>query len=364
VDLFEQVAQQLALAVDNMLAYEQLESSKEKLVEEKTYLKKAIETLGEDHDIIYGSPAMGTLIEDIKNVSATDATVLLTGETGTGKSLVARTIHKLSTRKKDTFFALNCAAMVTTLIESELFGHEKGAFTGANDRKIGRFELADKSTLFLDEISELPLNTQAKLLHVLQEKTFERVGGSQTITTDARIIAATNQDLKQLISEKKFREDLFYRLNIYPMHVPALRERIDDIPLLMSFFVEISCERLRRKAPDFDKSAVDALLEYPWPGNIRELENFIERIVIMKSARRVTGSDIRSILHVSGEDDNRLLTLDEAEKLHIESVLLRTRGVVGGKNGAAELLGIKRPKLQYRMKRLGIEPAEFKYMAN
>ena len=361
IDLFEKIAQQLALAIDNMLAYEEVESLKDKLAEEKSYLKREIDTLAESKDIIiYASPFMSSLMGTIRNVASTDSTVLITGETGTGKDLIARTIHKMSSRKHNTFIKVNCAALVPTLIESELFGHEKGSFTGASARKIGRFEIANDSTLFLDEISELPLNTQAKLLQVLQEKKFERVGGSKTLSTNVRIIAASNQDIRLLVREKKFRNDLFYRLNTFPIHVPALRERKEDIPLLVSHFIENFCSRLNRQAPHFDPDALETLNHYPWPGNIRELENFIERIIILKSNQPVTGEDVDSILHTSVEQEKGVITLEEAEKRHIESVLKKTRGVVSGKQGAAKLLGVKRPTLQYRMKKLGIHPADFK----
>jgi formate hydrogenlyase transcriptional activator len=360
IDLFEKVAQQLALAIDNMLAYEKVESLKDKLAEEKSYLKKEIDTLAEPKDIIYASSFMSSLMGDIMNVASTDSTVLITGETGTGKDLIARTIHTMSSRRHNTFIKVNCAALVPTLIESELFGHEKGSFTGATARKIGRFEIANDSTLFLDEISELPLNTQAKLLQVLQEKKFERVGGSKTLSTNVRIIAASNQDLTLLVREKKFRNDLFYRLHTFPIHVPTLRERKEDIPLLVNHFIENFCARLNRHAPHFDPDAFETLNHYPWPGNIRELENFIERIIILKSNQSVTEKDVDSILHTSVEQEKEVITLEEAERSHIKSVLKKTRGVVSGKQGAAKLLGVKRPTLQYRMKKLGINPADCK----
>jgi transcriptional regulator with GAF, ATPase, and Fis domain len=343
-----------------MLAYEKVERLKDKLAEEKSYLKKEIDTLAEPQDVIYASPSMSSLMGDIMNVASTDSTVLITGETGTGKDLIARTLHKMSSRRHNTFIKVNCAALVPTLIESELFGHEKGSFTGATARKIGRFEIANDSTLFLDEISELPLNTQAKLLQVLQEKKFERVGGAKTLSTNVRIIAASNQDLTLLVQEKKFRNDLFYRLNTFPIHVPALRERNEDIPLLVNHFIENFCSRLHRHPPHFAPDALETLNHYLWPGNIRELENFIERIIILKSNQSVTEEDVDSILHTSVEQEKEVVTLEEAERRHIKSVLKKTRGVVSGKQGAAKLLGVKRPTLQYRMKKLGINPADCK----
>ena len=278
---------------------------RDSLVEEKSYLAREIETLKETQDILYACPAMEQLMKTVRNVAATDTTVLLTGETGTGKDLLARFIHRNSPRSSQTYIKVNCAALVPTLIESELFGHEKGAFTGAAARKIGRFEIADKSTLFLDEIGELPLTTQAKLLQVLQEREFERVGGTETIRTDVRIIAATNQNLRTMVVEKNFREDLFYRLNIFPVLVPPLRERREDIPLLGKFFADRFCAKLHRPRPHFDKSAVDVLLRYNWPGNVRELQNFIERVIILKSNQTLTGEDITPILNSSATQGRR-----------------------------------------------------------
>ncbi|MBN2107609.1 MAG: sigma 54-interacting transcriptional regulator [Deltaproteobacteria bacterium] len=353
--LLEQVAQQIALAVDNMLAYEELERLRDSLVEEKSYLSREIETLKETQDILYACPAMEQVMKTVRNVAATDTTVLLTGETGTGKDLLARFIHRNSPRSSQTYIKVNCAALVPTLIESELFGHEKGAFTGAAARKIGRFEIAHKSTLFLDEIGELPLTTQAKLLQVLQEREFERVGGTETIRTDVRIIAATNQNLRAMVVEKNFREDLFYRLNIFPVLVPPLRERREDIPLLGKFFADRFCAKLHRPRPSFDKSAVDVLLRYNWPGNVRELQNFIERVIILKSNQTLTGDDITPILNSSAAQDDGAATLEDAERRHIEKALASCSGVLAGPRGAAEQLGVKRATLQYRMKKLGIQ---------
>ncbi len=360
IDIFENVSQQIALAIDNMLAYEELEQLRDNLAEEKAYLKKEIEALDGSCEIIYECLEMQGLMDTAKNVASTDATVLITGETGTGKDLVARTIHDLSERKSNTFVKVNCAALVPTLIESELFGHEKGAFTGAAARRIGRFETADNSTLFLDEISELPINTQAKILQVLQDGVFERVGGTTSIKTDVRIIAATNQDLRRMVAQKKFREDLFYRLNIFPIHVPPLRDRAEDIPVLGRYFGAKFCEKLHRPRPFMDKDAIDLLMHYSWPGNVRELQNFIERIIILKSGQTITAEDIRSVLNpamAAGCDDR---TLVEVERNHIKNMLQKTRGKVAGTNGAAQLLGLKRSTLQYKMRKLGIEALEYK----
>ena len=385
IDFFEKVSRQVSLVIDNILAYEKLQSVKDVLAEERQYLKRELDLFDESHEVVYASQIMRDLMNTLMDAAKTDTTILLTGETGTGKDLIARTIHKMSGRSKNTFFKLNCAALVPTLIESELFGHEKGSFTGATAKKIGRFELANGSTLFLDEISELPLNTQAKLLQVLQDGKFERVGGSETIKTDVRIIAATNKDLARLVKEYKFREDLYYRLNIFPVNVPPLRERREDIPLLGKHFMDKFCSKLNRIRPHFLQGALDLLVSYSWPGNVRELENFMERIIILKSNKVVTEQDMRPILNVDRErdvqvsslqhmetsplsnaasDDNgrelKMASLSEMEKLHISNVLKRTKGVIAGQNGAARILNMKRSTLIYRMRKLGIHPGEYK----
>ncbi len=385
VEFFEKVARQLSLVIDNMLAYEKLQSVKDVLVEERRYLKRELDLFGESREIVYASSVMRTLINTLMEAAKTDATILIIGETGTGKDLIARTVHMASSRSRNTFFKLNCAALVPTLIESELFGHEKGSFTGATAKKIGRFELANNSTLFLDEISELPINTQAKLLQVLQDGKFERVGGAETIKTDVRIIAATNKDLARLVKEYKFREDLYYRLNIFPVAVPPLRERTEDIPLLGKHFMDKFCAKLNRIRPHFLQGALDLLFRYPWPGNVRELENFMERIIILKSNKLVTEDDIRPILNVDKEIEipmpappemertlpssrlnadqdqgTKMSSLSEMEKQHISHVLKRTGGVIAGPNGAANILNMKRSTLIYRMKKLGIKAGEYK----
>ncbi len=357
---FDKIAQQLALCIDNMLTREELESRTRVLSEEKNYLMREIASQAEADEVVYVSAAMKQVMDDVRAVAATDATVLLTGETGTGKDLLARTIHRMSRRSSHAMYKVNCAALVPTLIESELFGHERGAFTGASDRKIGRFELADKSTLFLDEISELPLNTQAKLLQVLQDQRFERVGGTRTITSNVRIIAATNQDLRLLVNEHSFRADLYYRLNIFPLHVPPVRERHEDIVPLLDTFISRACARMQKQPPRFSRAFVNALQQYTWPGNIREIENLVERIVILKSNCEVEPDDVRSLLIQPANDGDVPLSLDATQKRHIERVLRMTRGQVGGAAGAAEVLELKKSTLQYRMKRLGIRPSEFK----
>ncbi len=360
LELFEMAAQQIAIAVENMLAYEELQELKDRLSEERVYLKKEISSLLDSDRVVFASPKMADIMDSVRNVASTDATVLITGETGTGKDIIAASIHRLSSRKNNTFVRLNCAALVPTLVESELFGHEKGAFTGANARKIGRFELAHSSTLFLDEITELSLPIQAKLLQVLQEHTFERVGGTETIKTDVRIVAATNQDILKLVSENSFRQDLYYRLNIFPIHIPPLRQRQEDIPVLGRYFGDRFCEKLGRIRPQFTSDAEDVLMNYSWFGNVRELQNFIERVIILKSKQVVTGRDIKSLLNVASVQEQNSTKLLEVERKHIESVLKQTRGVIAGHYGAAKLLGLKRSTLQYRMNKLGIAAADFK----
>ena len=281
VEFLVQVASQIAIAVENSLAYRELAEIKERLAIEKLYLEDEIRL---DHNIgnmVGEGPAFQAVLKSVQTVAPTDATVLITGETGTGKELVARAIHELSGRSKGSFVKVNCAAIPASLLESELFGHEKGSFTGAVAQKIGRFELAHQGTLFLDEIGEMPLELQPKLLRAIQDQEFERVGGNRTIRTDARFVAATNRDLKAMVEESKFRADLYYRLHVFPLHVPPLRERREDIPLLTRYFVQKHAQRMGRDIDTIPTSVLDALTNYDWPGNIRELQNVLERSVIL-----------------------------------------------------------------------------------
>lgn len=335
-------------------------TSLRRLETEMNQLRREVTGRFEFDNIVGKSPQMREIFNLVELAAASPVTVLITGETGTGKELVARTIHALSQRKNRTFIKVNCAALVPTLIESELFGHEKGAFTNAAARKIGRFEIAHKSTLFMDEIGELPLNTQSKLLQVLQDGVFERVGGVQPIKTDVRIIAATNQNLVRLVKDKLFRQDLFYRLNIFPIHIPPLRERPEDIPVLGSYFGNKYCIKLNRPRPHMEPEAINMLIGYGWPGNVRELQNFIERIIILKSGQTVTGYDIKTVLSGSLEQNGQAMTLAEVEKNHLEKVLQKTKGRVAGTSGAAELLDIKRSTLQYKLKKFNINPSIYK----
>jgi formate hydrogenlyase transcriptional activator len=288
-------------------------------------------------------------------VAPTDSTVLIYGETGTGKELIAHAIHNLSPRRSKAFVKLNCAAIPTGLLESELFGHEKGAFTGAIAQRIGRFELADGGTIFLDEVGEIPVELQTKLLRVLQEREFERLGSGRTLRTDARLIAATNRDLAALVEEKKFRADLFYRLNVFPIQTPALRERPEDIPLLVRHFVEHYARRMKRTIETISSETMEVLTRYAWPGNVRELQNLMERAVILSPGPvlRVPLGDLD--VRATGSQSRRpAQTLEEAERAHIVATLTDTNWVVAGSRGAAARLGMNRSTLQFRMKKLGI----------
>ena len=308
--------------------------------------------------IIGRSSALRAVLREIRMVAPTDSTVLIYGETGTGKELIARAIHELSSRRKNAFVKLNCAAIPTGLLESELFGHERGAFTGAIGQRIGRFEVANHGTAFLDEIGEIPLELQPKLLRVLQEREFERLGSTRTLRTDARLIAATNRDLAAMVEEQRFRSDLFYRLNVFPVRVPPLRERREDIPLLVWHFARQFAERMKRHYESISPETMRALCEYDWPGNIRELQNLIERAVILcpGPVLRVPVRDLhhRTITVPNSGHTGQHQTLEEAERAHILRTLKEVRWVVGGPNGAAARLGMNRSTLQFRMKKLGI----------
>jgi formate hydrogenlyase transcriptional activator len=357
VELLTQIGNELAIAVENALAFRQIEELKDKLAEEKLYLEDEIRTEYDFEEIVGESLALKRVLRDVETVAPTDSTVLIQGESGTGKELIARAIHNLSGRRERTFVKVNCAAIPTGLIESELFGHEKGAFTGAIGQKIGRFELADKGTLFLDEIGDIPLELQPKLLRVLQEREFERLGSTRTVKVDIRLVTATNRDLSQMIASREFREDLFYRLNVFPIPLPPLRERRDDIPLLVRYFTQKYARRMNRRIETIPSEAMEALTNWNWPGNVRELENFIERAVILTrgSALHVPLAELRN----GGEAapptvTGALTTLEEAEREHILRALQECKWVVGGPAGAAARLGLKRTTLQSRMQKLGI----------
>jgi len=351
VDYLVQVATQAAIAIENAQAFNEIERLKDKLAEEKLYLEDEIRSERNFGDAIGDSPAFRKALRQVETVAPTDATVLILGETGTGKELIARAVHELSARKNRTFARLNCAAIPTGLLESELFGHEKGAFTGAIAQRIGRFELADGGTLFLDEVGDIPLDLQPKLLRALQEQEFERLGSTRTIKVNVRVIAATNRDLWRMVSEQQFRADLYYRLNVFPLPVPPLRERVSDIPMLVRYFAQKFARRMNKHIETIPSATLAALAEYPWPGNVRELENLIERAVILSagSALEIPLTELR--VKPPGKSAT---TLETTERQHIVRVLEETGWKIAGKDGAAARLGLKRSTLQSKMKRLAI----------
>ena len=305
--------------------------------------------------IIASSPSMNAILDQVKTVAPLDSTVLIQGETGTGKELIASAIHSLSPRRRNNFVRFNCAAVPAGLLESELFGHERGAFTGALTRKLGRFEVADKGTLFLDEIGDMPLELQAKLLRVLQEQEFERLGSTQTQRVNVRVVAATNCDLKKMMADRLFRSDLYFRLNVFPITIPPLRERREDIADLVMAFVSRFSARMNRRVEVISDDTLDALTRYDWPGNIRELQNFIERSVILSPGPTLQ-APVETLCHSAstGMVSRGASTLEEVEAMHIISVLNQVNWVVGGPKGAAEKLGLKRTTLIATMRRLGI----------
>jgi formate hydrogenlyase transcriptional activator len=356
VVFLEQLAYQIAIAVDNSTTYGQLVEMKERLATEKLYLEDEIRLDQNVGNMVGEGAAFQAVLKGIQIVAPTDSTVLILGETGTGKELVARAIHELSGRKRGSFIKVNCAAIPASLLESELFGHEKGSFTGASAQRIGRFELAHQGTLFLDEIGELPLELQPKLLRALQDQEFERVGGSRTIRTDVRFIAATNRDLKAMADENRFRADLYYRLHVFPVHVPPLRERREDIPLLTRYFVQKHAQKMGRTIDSIPTAALEALTRYDWPGNIRELQNLIERSVILTTGNKlnvVMPASVEKTLS-SAQQNWTSNTAQAGEREQIIKALEEARGQVGGPTGAAARLGLKRTTLQSRMRKLNI----------
>ena len=371
VELLQQVAAQIAIAVENALAFREIDKLKDKLAVEKLYLEEEIRNELNFEEIIGDSASLKRALSQVELVAPAATTVLILGETGTGKELIARAIHNLSPSRERTFVKVNCAAIPSGLLESELFGHERGAFTGALNQKIGRFELADHGTLFLDEVGDIPLELQPKLLRVLQEHEFERLGSNRTQRVDVRVVAATNQDLSKLVAERTFRSDLFYRLNVFPIHIPALRERREDIPLLVRYFVQKFSRRLNKAVEYIPAEAMDALSNYSWPGNVRELENLIERAVLLSpgkelripvselKASTLAGADPSSsgslaAFPSSASSPSPVSTLEEAERQHILRALRQTEWRVAGPRGAAAILGMKRTTLQARMRKLGI----------
>jgi len=353
IEFLQRVAQQVAVAVENALAFQQIAELKDRLAKEKLYLEEELRIEHGFEDIIGDSSALRNVLKQVEVVAPTDSTVLIQGETGTGKELIARAIHRLSTRSERTFVKLNCAAIPTGLLESELFGHERGAFTGAISQKAGRFELAHKGTIFLDEVGEIPLELQSKLLRVLQEQEFERLGSIKTLHVDVRLIAATNRDLKSLVENKQFRSDLYYRLNVFPITLPPLRERREDIPILVRYFTQHYALRMKKNIQTVPAKTLEMLSRYDWPGNIRELENLVERSVILTH-----GTDLQvPISELQTESRSSVAstaTLEDVEREQILRALHEAKWVVGGPAGAAARLGIKRTTLQSKMQKLGI----------
>jgi formate hydrogenlyase transcriptional activator len=350
-----QIANHVAITIENALAYGEITELKNQLSREKLYLEDEIRSEHGFEEIIGRSAAIRSVLRKIETVAATDSTVLICGETGTGKELIARAIHERSSRHSNAFVKLNCAAIPTGLLESELFGHERGAFTGAVMQRIGRFELANHGTAFLDEIGEIPLELQPKLLRVLQEREFERLGSTRTLKTDARLIAATNRNLAECVENNAFRADLYYRLNVFPITVPPLRDRTEDIPLLVRHFVQHYARRMNRTIDTIPSETMEALVRHSWPGNIRELQNLIERSVILSPgpALQVPLAGLHSG-NAPSLGGSKRRTLEEAERDHILATLKETRWVVSGPRGAAARLGMNRSTLQFRMRKLGI----------
>jgi formate hydrogenlyase transcriptional activator len=339
------------------MAFQQIGELKNKIAEEKLYLEDEIRTEFNFDEIVGRSQALGRILQQIETVAPTDSTVLILGETGTGKELIARAIHNLSPRSNHTFVKLNCSAIPAGLLESELFGHERGAFTGAITQKIGRFELADGGTLFLDEIGDIPPELQPKLLRVLQEQEFERLGSTRTVHTNVRLVAATNRDIEGMVANREFRSDLYYRLNVFPIISPPLRDRIEDVPLLVRYFAQKLSRRMNKRIETVPQETLDAMMRYHWPGNIRELENFVERAVILTRGASLEApvSELeRGSARVDAAPAAVTATMEAAEREHILNVLRSTDWRIGGSDGAAHRLGMKRTTLQSRMKKLGI----------
>jgi len=382
VEFLSQAAGQIAIAIENALAYQQISELKNKLAQEKVYLEDEIRSEMNFEQIVGSSPALKHVLQLVETVAPSDSTVLLLGETGTGKELIARAIHDRSRRKERTFVKLNCAAIPTGLLESELFGHEKGAFTGAISQKIGRLELADQGTLFLDEVGDIPIEIQPKLLRALQEREFERLGSTHTRKVNVRLIAATNRDLEKMVANREFRSDLFYRLNVFPIRIPPLRDRREDIPLLVSYFVQKSAQQMQKRIDAIPVAVMKGLTAWEWPGNIRELENFIERAVILtrgksleaplselrgpviNSPRPAAAQDhiariVRETINALGSTKDLANERSRKQRDEIVRALAESKGRVGGADGAAARMGINRTTLLARMKKLGIDPRQY-----
>jgi formate hydrogenlyase transcriptional activator len=355
VALLKHSSAQIAIAVENGRAYEELADRNAQLVDEKQYLERELSQ--EFAEIIGSSPALRTTLAEVKTVAATDSSVLLHGETGTGKELIAHAIHNLSPRRERSFVRMNVAALPAGLLESELFGHEKGAFTGALASRTGRLELANRGTLFLDEVGDIPLDVQPKLLRVLQEREFEKLGSTRTQRVDVRLVAATNRDLERMVEDGSFRSDLYYRLNVFPIRIPPLRERVEDIPALALHFARRCARRLGRQVPSISKAVMDALKQWQWPGNIRELQNIIERGVIQSPGSEfvLLLQDVQPKVRTAAPVSKTAPTFHDTEREAILRALRESDGVISGPTGAAARLGLRRTTLQGKMRRLGIQ---------
>jgi transcriptional regulator with GAF, ATPase, and Fis domain len=360
-EFLNELSGQVALSVDNMLAHSRLVNQKTNLEQQRDFLLSDRDNQYNPGDFYYSSPAMREIMRQVELIAKSDASILITGETGTGKGYLARYIHHLSQCSKAMFVKVNCPALAPSLFESELFGHAKGAFTGANTKRLGRFEMANGGTLFLDEIGELPIQLQAKLLNVLQDKTFERVGESRPITVDFRIIAATNSDMEQAIQEKSFRSDLFYRLNTVSIHIPPLRERNDEVVPLLLRLTRAQAKVLHRPPPSFSDEVLEVMQNYNWPGNVRELSNIVNRLIIINSGQHITRRHLSPLLsaHQTEAPSRTLMSLAESERAHLIRVLTATKGVVGGKYGATAILKVPKSTLQYRLRKHGVNPNDF-----
>jgi formate hydrogenlyase transcriptional activator len=360
MDFLQQVANQVAVAVENALAFQEIAALNDLLHRKNVYLEEEVRAENNFGDVVGESAALRRVLKEVETVAPTDSTVLIRGETGTGKELIARALHELSPRQGRTFVKLNCAAIPTGLLESELFGHERGAFTGAICQKVGRFELAHHGTLFLDEVGDIPPELQPKLLRVLQEQEFERLGSTKTIKVDVRLVAATNRDLARMVADGTFRADLYYRLNVFPVVLPPLRERPEDIPGLVRHFTQRFARRMGRRIETIPSAVMDALVCYPWPGNVRELQNVIERAVILSPgpSLQVPPGDLQPAATQADAPASAAVSLADAERQHILGALRETDGVLGGPEGAAARLGMKRSTLYKKMKKLGISRPE------
>jgi formate hydrogenlyase transcriptional activator len=385
VEFLSQAAGPIAIAIENALAFREISELKDKLAQEKLYLEEEIRSEMNFEQIVGNSPALKQVLQLVETVAPSDSTVLLLGETGTGKELIARAIHDRSRRKDRTFVKLNCAAIPTGLLESELFGHEKGAFTGAIAQKIGRMELADQGSLFLDEVGDIPVEIQPKLLRALQEREFERLGSTQTRKVNVRLIAATNRDLEKMVANREFRSDLFYRLNVFPIRIPPLRDRREDIPLLVSYFAQKFAKQMQKRIDAIPVAVMKGLTAWDWPGNIRELENFIERAVILTRGKaleapleelRKSDRDEPTRAPAAPQNDDiarivketitalrgKKVPSGESSKRQRENIvraLTQSKGRVGGADGAAARMGINRTTLLARIKKFGIDPRQY-----